>query len=115
MLRITTWRQTGAPPPSLTPQTAMQTINEMCTALGKVPGAGQVRWFFGNGGIVTVGEPDSYAVADAILKTPLAQAAVAKVLALGYGLVDDQFLLEPSKVLPFIEAQETVPAQMSRN
>ena len=115
MLRITTWRLVGTPPPNVTPQTSIQTINEMCTTLGKVPGAGQVRWFFGNGGIVIIGEPDSYAVADTILKHPQAQVAVAKVLALGYGLVEDQTLLEPSKILPFIEAQETVPAQMSRN
>ena len=111
MLRITTWRLTGTAAPNTTPQTAMQAINEMCATLAKVPGAGSIRWFFASGGIVTVGEPDSYAVADAILKHPAAQKAVAKVLGLGYSIVDDQFLLDPAKVVPFIEAQEAVPAQ----
>jgi hypothetical protein len=110
MLRITTWRLASSAAPNTTPQTAMQAVNEMCATLAKIPGSGSVRWFYGSGGIVTVGEPESYAVADAILKQPAAQKAVAKVLGLGYAIVEDQFLLDPPKVLPFIEAQEAVPA-----
>lgn len=43
------------------------------------------------------------------------QAAVGKVLALGYGIAEDHFLLEPGQVLPFFEAATAVPASMSRN
>lgn len=97
----------------------MQAFNEMCAALEKIPGAGKVRWFFGTDGIVTVGEPQNYAVADAILKTPAAQLAIAKVLGLGYGLAEDRFLLEASQVLPFTQAATqaagAVPAGLSRN
>jgi hypothetical protein len=110
MLRITTWRLSGTAAPNTTPQTAMQAINEMCSTLARVPGAGSVHWYFGSGGIVTVGEPEGYGVADAILKQPAAQKAIAKVLGLGYAIVEDQFLLDPPKVMPFIEAQEAVPA-----
>lgn len=110
MLRITTWRITGTPRADLTPQIGMQAFQQMCTELEKLPGAGRVRFYLGNGGVVTVGEPESYAVADTILKTPGAQAAVGKVLSLGYGLVEDHFLLEPSQVLPFTEAGSAVPA-----
>ena len=115
MLRITTWRVSGATSPNLTPQAGVQAFNDMCAALEKLPGAGRVRWFFGSGGIVTVGEPESYAVADAILSTTSVQVPIAKVLALGYTIIEDQFLLEPAKVFPFIEAQGAVPAQLSRN
>lgn len=115
MLRITTWRMNGTPQANVTMQAAFQTINDMCTALEKIPAAGQVRWFIGPQGVVTVGEPQNYAVADAILKSPAAQAAVAKVLALGYAIVDDQFLLESSQVLPFAPPSQAVPAGLSRN
>jgi hypothetical protein len=87
----------------------------MCLELGKLPGAGKISWYFGNGGIVTVGEADSYALADTILKTPAAHVAVAKVLSLGYSIADDQFLLEPAQVMPFAQQQSAVPAQLSRN
>ena len=115
MLRITTWRINGTPPPDLTPGAGIQAFNDMCNALEKLPGAGKVRWFFGNTGIVTVGEPENYAVADTILKTPAAQAAVAKVLSIGYGIVEDQFLLDPTQVLPFVQQAQPVPAALSRN
>ncbi|MHB8685358.1 MAG: hypothetical protein ACYC9X_13660 [Dehalococcoidia bacterium] len=115
MLRITTWRLTGNAPADMTPQTAFQTINEMCGALSALPGAGRVRWFFGNGGIVIVGEPESYAVADTILKTPAAQVAVARVFALGYALVEDQFLLEPGQVMAFTQVAQTAQPAVSRN
>ena len=110
MLRITHWRMTGTQPPDSTPQTAFQAISDMCTTLSKLPGAGSVHWYFGGGGIVTVGNPESYAVADAILKSQPAQGAVAKVLALGYSITDDQFLLEPGQVLPFTQAAQAMPA-----
>ena len=115
MLRITTWRLTGTPSPDMTPQQAFQTVSDMCTALSALPGAGSIHWYFGHGGIVTVGTPESYAVADTILKTPAAQGAVAKVLALGYSIVDDQFLLEPTQVLPFTQAAQAVQPALSRN
>jgi len=89
----------------------------MCASLEKLPGAGRVRWYFGSGGVVTIGEPDNYAVADAILKTPAAQAAVAKVLAIGFSIVEDQFLLDPAQVMPFaeqVQQQAQAPA-LSRN
>ena len=115
MLRITTWRINGAPRADVTPQAGIQAFQQMCTELEKLPGAGRVRFYLGNNGVVTVGEPVSYAVADAILKTPSAQAVIGKVLALGYGIVEDHFLLEPTQVLPFYEAATAVPAGMSRN
>jgi hypothetical protein len=115
MLRITTWRMNGTPQANVTPQAAFQTIHDMCGALEKVPGARNIRWFIGSQGIVTVGEIENYAVADSILKSSAAQTAVAKVLALGYGIVDDQFLLDSSQVLPFTQASEAVPAGLSRN
>jgi hypothetical protein len=110
MLRITTWRITGTPPQDMTPQTAFQAISDMCTTLSTLPGAGGVHWYFGGGGIVTVGMPENYAVADSILKSQAAQGAVAKVLGLGYSIVDDQFLLEPGQVLPFAQAAQATPA-----
>jgi hypothetical protein len=101
MLRVTTWRVTN-PQAGTTPAQAVQAWNEFVAALGRVRGTSDVRWFFGNGGIVTVGGADGYAVADAILADPGVQAAGAKVLALGYGIAEDLFLLEVQKVMPFM-------------
>lgn len=116
MLRITTWRMVGTPPPDLTPGQGLQAFQDLCTTIRKeIKGYGRLDFFFGNGGIVTVGEPDSYAAADAILQTPAVQGAVGKVLSLGYGIVDDQFLLAPSQVMPFTQRASTVPAALSRN
>ena len=81
MLRITTWRITAAPPPDTTPMAAMQAFGDMCSTLERVQGAGRIRFYLGDGGIVTVGEPESYAVADSILTSRDAQVAVAKVLS----------------------------------
>lgn len=113
MLRITHWRMTGTPAPNLTPHVTMQAFQEMCTTLERVRGAGKVRFFFGDGGIVTVGEPENYAAADTLLTSREAQMAVGKVLQLGYGIHSDQFLLEPQVVRPFTEQPAAVGA--SRN
>jgi hypothetical protein len=115
MLRITTWRINGNPRADVTPQAGIQAFQQMCSELERIPGAGKVRFFLGNGGVVTVGEPQSYAVADTILQSKAAQAAVGKVLSLGYGIVEDHFLLEPAQVIPFTEAATAVPAGLSRN
>ena len=115
MLRITTFRITGTPPPDITPGAGVQAFNDMCAALEKLPGAGRVRWYFGNNGIVTVGEPENYGVADTILRTPAAQATVGRVLALGYAIVEDSFMLEAAQVLPFVQQVQPVPAALSRN
>ncbi|MBI5285654.1 MAG: hypothetical protein HY874_11225 [Chloroflexi bacterium] len=114
MLRITTWRMTGTPPQGTTPQVAFQAIQDMCNKLEKIPGTGRLRWYIGNQGVVTVGEPESYAVADAILKSKEAQAAIGKVFALGYSIAEDQFLLELSQVTPFTQAASQVPAELAR-
>ena len=114
MLRITEWKLTGTPPPDLTPAAGLQAFNDMCTALGKVPGIGTVRWFFGSGAIITVGEPANYASADTILTAPAAQAAIARVLGLGYSITGDQFLLDPGQVVPFMQ-QTAAAAVPSRN
>lgn len=104
MLRITTWRMSGTPPQGTTPQQAFQAIQDMCNTLERIPGAGKLRWYIGNQGVVTVGEPESYAVADTILKSPEAQQAVGKVLGLGYTIAEDHFLLDLSQVMPFTAA-----------
>jgi hypothetical protein len=93
----------------------MQTFQEACTALEKLPGVGKVRFYIGTNGIVTVGEPENCAAADTILKSPVAQAAVGKIFSLGYGIVDDQFLLDAQAAVPFTEAASAVPAGLSRN
>lgn len=115
MLRITTWRVTGTQPPDSTPQKALQAFDEMCKTLAKIPGAGAVRFYVGSSGFVTVGEPKNYAAADTILSSKDAQTVVAKVFALGFGIVEDHFLLEPPQVVPFTEAAQAVPASLSRN
>jgi hypothetical protein len=92
----------------------MQAFNDMCTTLGRVPGAGRVRFFLGDGGVVTVGEPESYRVADDILTSRDAQMAVARVLSIGYTIAEDHFLLEPAQVMPFTEAASAVPAGARR-
>ena len=84
MIRVTTWRQVGNAPADASPGAVVTAFNEAAAALGKVSGAGDVKWGFGNGGIVTVGFPSNYAVADAILKDSGVQAALAKVFALGH-------------------------------
>ena len=115
MLRITTWRVTGTPPADSTPQRGLQAFDELCKVVEKLPGAGRVRFYSSPAGIVTVGEAHNYALADTILSTKETQIAVAKVFALGFGIVDDQFLLEPAQVVPFTEASQAVPAGLSRN
>ena len=115
MLRITTWRINN-PRADLPPGAGPQAFNDMCAAREKLPGAGKVRWYFGNNGVVTIGAPENYAVADTILKTPAAQAAVGKVLSIGFGIVEDQFLLDPAQVMPFADqAQQAQTPALSRN
>ena len=106
MIRVTTWRATGNPPPDTPPTAIIEAMNGLAAAARKVPGAGNVRWFFGsNGGVVIIGEPENYAVTDKILADPAVQAAGAKVFALGLGIAEDLYLLEPERVLPFISQQ----------
>ncbi len=69
-----------------------------------------MRWYVGNQVIVTVGEPENYSVADTILKSSEAQAAVGKVMGLGYTISEDQFLLDLSQVMPFAAAAASTPA-----
>ena len=104
-MRITIWRQTGTAPPDTSPGAVIGAFNEAIAALRKVPGAGDAHWGFGHGGIVTVGFPTSYAVADAILKDPGVQAAVAKVFALGTAIAEDYFVVDPQQVMPFVPQQ----------
>ena len=105
MIRVTTLRATGNAPAGTGPAAGVQAMNEFVAALKKLPGAGNVRWYFGNGGIVIIGEPESYAVADKILADPAVRAAGAKVFGLGFGIVEDVHLLEPEKALPFLPQQ----------
>ena len=102
MLRVTTFRLNGNPPPDATPAVGIQAFSEFVAALNKVRGNNNVRWFFGSGGIVITGEPESYAVADAILADRGVQAAGAKVFSFGYVIAEDLFLLEVGKVTPFV-------------
>ncbi len=105
MIRVTTWRATGNPPPDTPPTAAIDAMNGLVAAVSKVPGAGNVRWYFGNGGVVIIGEPDSYAVTDKILTDPAVQVAGAKVFGLGFGIAEDLYLLEPEKAMPFLPQQ----------
>jgi hypothetical protein len=105
MMRITIWRQTIDPPPGTPPGAVVTAFNEAVAALRKVPGGGDVHWGFGHGGMVTVAFPANYAVADAVLKDPGAQAAVAKVFALGINIAEDFFVLDAQQVMPFLPQQ----------
>ena len=101
MMRITTWRQNVPPPPNTPPGAGIAAFNEFVAAASKVSGAGDVHWGYGHGGIVTVGFPTNYAVADAILKDPGVQAAGMKILALGMGIAEDVFVMTLQQVMPF--------------
>jgi len=105
MMRITTWRQNVPPPAGTAPGAAIAAFNEAVAALKKVPGAGDAYWGLAGGGIVTVGFPTSYAAADAILKDPGVQAAVAKIFVLGIGITEDVFALTPEQAMPFLPQQ----------
>ena len=105
MMRITIWRQDGTAPANTPPTATIAAFNEAVAALKKVPGSGEVYWGFGHGGIVTVGLASNYAVADAVLKEPAVQAAVAKIFALGIAIDEDYFVATPEQVMPFIPAQ----------
>src|SRR3990172_11596682 len=105
MMRIMTWRQNNPAPQGTAPNAGIAAFNELAGAASKVRGAGNVYWGFGNGGIVTVSLYDDYAVADSILKDPAVQAAVAKILALGVGIADDNFVTTPQQVAPFLPHQ----------
>ena len=128
MLRITTWGTNGTSNTntntntntnpnanSVTSQAAFQTFQDLCNTLSKITGNGNVSWYVSPHGIVTVSEPNSYSVADAILKSTAAQTAIAKVLSMGFNIIDDQFLLDPSQVMPLTNATQSVPTGLSRN
>ena len=105
MIRITTWSVTGNAPDDASPAATVAAFNEAVAALSKVPGAGDVKWGFGNGGVVTVGFPSNYAVADAVLKDSGVQAAIIKVFALGWNIGEDFFVADAQQVMPFIPQQ----------
>ena len=52
-----------------------------------------------------VGHPSNYAVADAILKDPGVQAAVARRFALGIAIDEDYFVASAEQVMPFVPQQ----------
>ena len=105
MIRLTTLRANGNAPADTPPTAGINAMNDFVAALKKVPGAGNVRWFIGNGGFVIIGEPDSYAAADKVLADPAVQAAGAKVFGLGLNIAEDIYLLEAQKVMPFLPQQ----------
>jgi hypothetical protein len=105
MIRIPVWRQVGNAPPDAAPGAGITAFNEAVAVLRKVPGTGDVHWGFGNGGIVTVAFLNNYAAADAVLKDTAAQAAVAKVFALGFGIAEDNFVLDVQQVMAFVPQQ----------
>ena len=105
MIRVTVWRQTVPPPPGTSPAAGIAAFNAFVAAAKKVPGAGEVHWGYGHGGIVTVGFPTNYAAADAILKDPGVQATGAKLLALGVGIEEDFFITTAEQVAPFMPQQ----------
>ncbi len=105
MMRVIHWRQNTPPPPDSSPQAVINAFNELASAASKVPGAGEVRWGFGHGGVVMVGMASSYASADAILKDTATQVAGAKLFALGQGIVEDYWVNDPQQVMPFIPQQ----------
>ncbi len=101
MLRVTTLRISGNAPPAGGPLAAIQAMNDAAAAAAKVPGVSNLKWYFGNGGLVFVGESANYATADALLTNSGFQTAFRAVLALGYGIAEDLFFLEPAQVMPF--------------
>ena len=105
MMRIITWRADGAPPADAAPNAAIVAFNELSDALNKVNGVGNSRWGFGNGGIVTVSDFDSFAVGDTVLKDPGTQAAVIKIFALNLGIAEDHFIASAEQVMPFLPQQ----------
>ncbi len=105
MMRVITWRPNNPTPEGTAPGAAIDAFNELAAALGKVRGAGETHWGFGNGGIVTVSHYDSYAVVDDVLKDPGIQAAVIKVFGLGLGIAEDIFVATPQQVMPFLPQQ----------
>ena len=105
MMRITYWHQVSPPPPNTPPTAIVSAFNEFVQAAKKVAGAGDVRWGFGGGGVVTVGFPSSFGVADAILKDPGVQVAGMKIFMLGIGIAQDMFATDPEQVMPFIPKQ----------
>ena len=105
MMRITYWHQISNPPADTPPTALVSAFNEFVQAAKKVPGAGDVRWGFGGGGVVMVGFPSSYAVADAILKDPGLQVAGMKLFMLGLGIAQDLFVTDAEQVMPFMPKQ----------
>jgi hypothetical protein len=105
MIRITTWRQVGNAPPDAAPGAVITAFNEAAAVLRKVPGTSDVHWGFGQGGIVTVAVLANYAAADAVLKDAASQGAIANVFALGFGIAEDNFVLDLQQVTAFIPQQ----------
>jgi hypothetical protein len=105
MMRIITWRANGTAPADTTPGAAVAAFNELSAAVDKISGAGDSRWGFGNGGIVTVSNYDSYGVNDDLLKDPAIQASVLKIFALGLGIAEDHFIASADQIMPFLPQQ----------
>ena len=105
MIRIITWRANGTAPADTAPGAPIAAFNELSAAVDKVSGAGDSRWGFGNGGIVTVSNYDSYGVNDDLLKDPGVQTAVIKILSLGVGIAEDHFIASADQIMPFLPQQ----------
>src|SRR2546428_7066284 len=108
MIRITTWRQVQPSPVGTSPVAVIDAFRDLTQSLRRVPGAGDVQWGFGSGGIVTVGNVESYAVADAILKDSAVQAAGVKVFLLGIGIAVEVFVISPEQGMPVVPQQGAV-------
>ena len=105
MMRIITWRANNPTPDNTAPNAAIVAFNDLSAAVDKVSGVRDSRWGFGNGGIVTVSNYDSYAAGDNVLKDTGTQAAVIKIFALGLGIAEDHFIASAEQVMPFLPQQ----------
>ena len=92
---------------SLTPQQtfkAMEAAQGVVAAANKVKGISGCKLYLAAGDFTFAAEYDGYAAADRLLADPGIQGAVGLLgQEFGFLVSDDEFLLEPNQVYPFIK------------
>jgi hypothetical protein len=102
MLRITRFRTNRSEGPEVGLR-ALEVAQQAAEAIGKLDGISWVKVYLGGGALILAGESEDYASADRILRDSECQQAVGRLMVeFGYAVEQDDFLLEPPDVYPFV-------------
>jgi hypothetical protein len=84
---------------------ALEAAGAAAKAAEAVPGIKWCSFYLGSGALVFAADMDGYAAADRALADSGIQAAFGRLgVEFGYGVIGDEFFLDPAQVYPFLQS-----------